>query len=128
MFDIDAQIKPIPLSDELFELIGFTEVDKEYYKSKWSDNKVWGVYDLDSLIQLTPDWREQPSYFMGIRYTDSPSPSDEGVSHNFCYEVKYLHTLQSALSVIYGRNEMRMDDAEHIFKSLKNPNLFDKIW
>ncbi len=120
-------ILPIPLTPDILDRIGVqrTNTDKllpEYTKY----GTVYGIYDLDSCIQLVPDWRDQPSFHIGVRYTDSPFVQDEGNIYTFMYEIKYLHELQKFISLLIPKNEdLRYGDSKSIYDKLKQEDLFE---
>jgi hypothetical protein len=63
----------------------------------------YNVYwDTDSLFVIEKDWREEPSHFFGIEYTDSPDPKDDGHVHHFAFEIKWVHQLQNLYFALTG--------------------------
>lgn len=65
---------------------------------------------FDTCINLERDWRDIPSYHIGIEYTDSPFEEDFEQTYNFSHEVKYVHELQNILNTIYGTDTDLYDD------------------
>ena len=91
-------LEPIPLTPEYLKKINCV-VENDYEvkgAKKYGDTYVVAsLLDIDYV--LTPDWREQPSYFFGQVYTDSPFEEDKNAAHTIIYNVKYLHELQNIL-------------------------------
>lgn len=88
----------IPLTPEWLERLG---------GSKRVDNGVYGYkynihHDTDSMFVIERDWRNEPSHFFGIEYTDSPDERDNGIVYNFAYEVKWVHQLQNLIFALTG--------------------------
>ncbi len=123
-------IKPVLLTPGILEIFGVEATNPKYLKESYTRyGKCWGIYDLDSVIQLVPDWREQPSYHVGIRYTDSPDPKDEGVVYTFMYEIKYLHQLQGLLKLLKNGNSF--SGVTSIMRALKDDNTLNnyrEVW
>lgn len=61
------------------------------------DSKTFKYGHYDSNYVLTRDWNVEPSYHIGIEYTDSGDPRDDGQIYNFGHDIKYLHQLQNIL-------------------------------
>lgn len=80
------RVKDIPLTEEELIKLGFTiTTAKKVYKR--------GVSDYNYV--LSRDWRKEPSYHLGIEYTDSPYPEDSNRIYHFAFGIKYVHQLQN---------------------------------
>ena len=112
-------LEPIPLTPEYLKKINcIVENDYEIKGAK----KYGDTYVVASLVDvdyvLVPDWREQPSYFFGQVYTDSPFREDKNMVHTIMYNVKYLHELQNILHwVSWGEHD------DYMYDDIVNSNL-----
>ena len=93
----NERIKGIPLTDDILMSI------KYMFKT---DIKTYKISCMDMNYVLTRDWNEYPSYHIGIEYTDSSDPKDDGQIYNFGHDIKYLHQLQNILS---GINNIKLE-------------------
>lgn len=91
-----AKILPIPLTEDWLIKLGLTKVGEGKYGYRYA------LGHLDSNYIVERDWREEPSHFLGIEYTDSPFPKDEGQVYNFSYEIRYVHQLQNLIFHLLG--------------------------
>ena len=116
----DYKIDGIPLTDDVLLQIG-AKVDKE--------NKHGYIYlvesDIDTCIKITRDWRKEPSYHLGIEYTDSPRKCDENEIYNFAHSIKYIHELQNIICAIYRADDKKDDGCEFVYM-LNFDNLLTK--
>ena len=86
----------IPLTTEVLEELGVDLKDKPSGELKNKPKEFYVISkDLDSFMVLTRDWREEPSWMLGIVYTDSPIEDENYMIYNFLYEIKYAHQYQN---------------------------------
>lgn len=86
----------IPLTAEILKELGVDLEDKPKGELKNKPKEFYVISrDLDSFMVLTRDWREEPSWMLGIVYTDSPNEEENYMIYNFLYEIKYAHQFQN---------------------------------
>ncbi len=127
----DINIKciiPIPLTYDILDMIGVSRTTPKHILEQHNKyGVVYGIYNLDSCIQLVPDWRDQPSFHVGVRYTDSPFEQDEGEIYTFMYELNYLHEFQKILYLLKPKDDDLMyGDIGRIYNKLRQEDLFDE--
>ncbi len=67
----------------------------------------------------TGDWRlDKQSYSLGIIYTDSPFPEDEGRIHRFAYFIDSNERLEKLINAIMEEGSIDWNKHEEIKESL----------
>lgn len=85
------ELKPIPITEEWLVKFGLKEDKKGRYGYRYY------YPDIDSKYIIERDWRDEPSHFFGLEYTDSGDSADDGKVYHFTFEVKYVHQLQNII-------------------------------
>jgi hypothetical protein len=90
----------IPLEIHELEKVGINlvedKIENDCVKNLPLGKDAFIIYrHLDYYLLLERDWRKEPSWMLGIVYTDCPNPEDNFITNHFLFEIKFLHELQN---------------------------------
>lgn len=86
----------IPLTTEVLGELGIDLMDESSSPLRNKPKEYYIISrDIDSFMVLTRDWREEPSWMLGIVYTDAPNEEENYVINNFLFEIKFAHQFQN---------------------------------
>lgn len=83
-------IKPLELTEEWLLKLGFVLIKR---KGRYGNIYAKSINDYDYCIER--DFNKHTSYFVGLEYTDSNDDRDTDYTHNFSYDLRYVHQLQN---------------------------------